>query len=94
MPEPKTCTVRRTQPRGPMTVCHDQPCLKDCIKYTKNEKAGIIPEIKRKKRKDECLPCPHGCTKKGEPMLFSNTGMLAWHIKAMHPKEKGSPGPV
>ena len=94
MPEPKTCTVRRTQPRGPMTVCHDQPCLKDCIKYTTNEKAGIIPEIKRKKRKDECLPCPHDCTKKGEPMLFSNTGMLAWHIQAMHPKEKESPGTV
>jgi len=53
-----------------------------------NEKAGIIPQIKRKKSKDECLPCPYGCTKMGEPMLFSNKGMLAWHIKSMH-KDKG-----
>lgn len=67
-----------------MTVCHDQDCLSDCKEYTKKEKAGIIPESKYKKRKDECLPCPYGCTKLGEPMLFSNTGMLAWHIKKIH----------
>ena len=84
MPEPKTCSVR-----GPLTVCHDQPCLDDCIEYTKNEKAGIIPLIKHKKTKEECLPCPYGCTKMGEPMLFSNKGMLAWHIKSLHSdKEK------
>ena len=89
MAEPETCAVRRAKPRGPMTVCHDQPCLADCIEYTKKERAGIIPQINRKKTKDECLPCPHGCTKKGEPMHFSNKGMLAWHIKSMHTRVKG-----
>lgn len=88
MPDPRSCQVRKTQPSGPMTVCHDQPCLDDCIEYTKNEAAGIIPKTKHKKRKDECLPCPYGCTKLGEPMLFSNKGMLTWHIKSMH-NDKG-----
>lgn len=90
MPDPKACTVRKTKPLGPMTVCHDQLCLANCIEYTKNEKAGIIPQTKRKKRKDECLPCPYGCTKKGEPMLFSNKGMLTWHIKSMHSEKGGN----
>ncbi len=82
MPEPRSCIL---QP--PLTVCHDQPCLEACIEYTKNERSGIIePKKQRTNKKSECLPCPHGCTKKGEPMLFSNKGMLAWHIKSKHTK--------
>ena len=33
----KRCSVRTTEPTGPMTVCHDMVCLDECIAQTKRD---------------------------------------------------------
>lgn len=34
----KLCTVRKTKPSGPMTVCHDMYCFDACVEETKRQR--------------------------------------------------------
>ena len=38
MPRPKTCSLRRTKPVGPMTLCSDLGCYEVCVELTDKER--------------------------------------------------------
>jgi len=42
----RRCTVRKTKPVGPMTVCYDMICFDECIAQTKKD-------IEAKRKRDE-----------------------------------------
>lgn len=38
MKDPRTCSLRRTKPVGPMILCSDLDCYEKCVELTKKER--------------------------------------------------------